>query len=49
MADSPAIALLRLDLAWDGTGEPKLLENNAVRQRHCMKPHSFSGSGWKIS
>ena len=20
-----------------------------VRQRHCMKPHSFSGSGWKIS
>ena len=39
----------RLDLAWDGTGEPKLLENNADTPRHCMKPHSFSGSGWKIS
>ena len=39
----------RLDLAWDGTGEPKLLEITPIRQRHCMKPHSFSGSGWKIS
>ena len=35
----------RLDLAWDGTGEPKLLENNADTPTR----RSFSGSGWKIS
>ncbi len=29
MADAPASLYSRLDLAWDGTGEPKLLENNA--------------------
>lgn len=39
----------RLDLAWDGTGEPKLLENTPIRQRHYTRRRSFSGSGWKIS
>ena len=37
----------RLDLAWDGVGEPKLLENNADTPT-CTKPRSSSGSGWKI-
>lgn len=39
----------RLDLAWDGVGEPKLLENNADTRPRCMKRPSSSGSGWKIS
>lgn len=39
----------RLDLAWDGVGEPKLLENNATPRPRCMKRPSSSGSGWKIS
>lgn len=39
----------RLDLAWDGTGEPKLLENNADTPTSLYGRRSFSGSGWKIS
>ena len=39
----------RLDLAWDGTGEPKLLENIADMPTHYTRRRSFSGSGWKIS
>ncbi len=35
----------RLDLAWDGVGEPKLLENNAdTPGPRCMKRPSSSGS-----
>lgn len=38
----------RLDLAWDGIGEPKLLENMPTRQHRCMKRRFSSGFGWKI-
>ncbi len=39
----------RLDLAWDGTGEPKFWKITPIRQRHYTRRRSFSGSGWKIS
>lgn len=39
----------RLDLAWDGTGEPKLLENNADTPTSLYEAAFSSGSGWKIS
>lgn len=38
----------RLDLAWDGIGEPKLLENNADTPTSLYEAAFFSGFGWKI-
>lgn len=39
----------RLDLAWDGTGEPKLLENNADTPTSLYEAAFSSGSGWKTN
>lgn len=38
----------RLDLAWGGSGDAKLLENNADTPTSLYEAAFFNGSGWKI-
>lgn len=38
----------RLDLAWGGSGDAKLLENNADTPTSLYEAAFFSGSGWRI-